>query len=307
MRKAFTEALNQAAAVNPKVMLLTGDLGFEVFDEFQERYGPRYVNVGVAEAQLMCAAAGLALEGWSPVAYSIASFATGRAYEQIRISVSYPQLPVVIVGGGGGYTYSASGVTHHSAEDLALMSSLPGMTVVAPGDPYEVAQLFPQVLKLPGPSYFRIGRYGEPCYEAETPPVLGKARLLRDGERVAIVTTGDMGATALDALKLLAPEQVFPIVYQMHTVKPLDTEMLAGLAERVSTVIVAEEHLPMGGLAAAVSSWRSESDAQFRLQRVGPPDALALGNLNREDLRRRLGYDAESIAEQCLKAWKTKR
>ena len=106
---------------------------------------------------------------------------------------------VVIVGAGGGYTYSASGPTHHAADDLALMTTLPGMTVVAPGDPEEVSQLFPQLIEMNSPAYFRVGRFGEPRYEAEEPPVLGKARLLRDGEQIAILTTGDMAAIALEA------------------------------------------------------------------------------------------------------------
>lgn len=304
MRKAFSDSLVQIAASNPRVMLLTGDLGFQVFDEFQELYGPRYVNVGVAEAQLICASAGLALEGWSPVAYSIASFATGRAFEQVRISVAYPGLPVVIVGAGGGYTYSASGPTHHAPDDLTLMTSLPGMTVMAPGDPEEVTQLFPQVLKLSGPSYFRIGRYGEPKYQAEEPPVLGRARLLRDGEQVAILTTGDMAAVALEAVELLRPDGIRPIVYQIHTVKPLDTESLNQLAEKVGTFIVAEEQIPLGGLSAAVNSWRASWDGPIRVVRVGPPDAFALGSLEREALRKRDGYDAISIAKACAANWK---
>jgi len=285
-------------------MLLTGDLGFQVFDEFQELYGPRYVNVGVAEAQLICISAGLALEGWSPVAYSIASFATGRAFEQIRVSVAYPGLPVVIVGAGGGYTYSPSGPTHHAPDDLSLMMSLPGMIVVAPGDPEEVTQLFPQFLKQSGPSYFRVGRYGEPKYQAEEEPVLGRARLLRDGEQVAILTTGDMAAVALDAVELLRPDGIRPIVYQIHTVKPVDTETLNRLAERVGTFIVAEEQIPLGGLSAAVNAWRATWDDPIRIVRVGPPDAFLLGNLKREVLRKRYNFDAASIATACAANWK---
>ena len=304
MRKAFSESLVRIAATDPRLMLLTGDLGFQVFDEFQELYGPRYVNVGVAEAQLICAAAGLALEGWTPVAYSIASFATGRAFEQVRISVAYPHLPVVIVGAGGGYTYSDSGPTHHAPDDLALMMSLPGMTVVAPGDPEEVTQLFPQMLKGSGPSYFRIGRYGEPTYRAEEAPVLGKARLLRDGEQIAILTTGDMAAVALEAVDLLRPDGIRPIVYQIHTVKPLDTATLNQLAEKVGTIIVAEEQMPFGGLSAAVNAWRASWESPMRVVRIGPPDTFALGSLKREDLRKRDNYDAVSIAKTCVANWK---
>jgi len=291
------------AEQNPRVMLLTGDLGFQIFDEFARRFGPRYVNVGVAEAQLVCCAAGLALEGWRPIVYSIGSFMTGRSFEQLKISVSYPNLPVVVVGAGGGFTYSTSGVTHHSPDDLGLMSSLPNMRVVAPGDPNEVAQLLPQLFDQPGPSYIRIGRYGEPSYDAQAPAVLGRSRLLREGERVAVVSTGDIAAVALDAADILQSEGIRPIMCQMHTVKPLDTAALDALAQEVETMIVVEEHLPVGGLFAAINHWYSSSRLRPNLVRLGAPDALVLGNPERDELRRRINLDAESIAQVCRNAW----
>lgn len=303
MRRAFAEILTKMAEENPRLIFLTGDLGFQVFDEFRARFGPRYVNVGVAEAQLVCAAAGLALEGWRPVIYSIASFATGRPFEQLRVCVSYPRLPVVVVGAGGGYTYASSGVTHHAGDDLALMSMLPSMTVVAPGDPSEVTQLFPQLLALPGPAYFRIGRFGEASYEADAPAVLGRARLLRDGERVAVVSTGDIAPVVVEATHALNAEGVFPIVVQMHTVKPLDTATLDALAPRVGTLVVVEEHLPTGGLFSAVAAWRVGREDGPRLVRLGAPDALVLGSPPRGELRRRIGCDADGIASACRAAW----
>jgi transketolase len=304
MRQAFAETLTQLAAENPRVIFLTGDLGFQVFDDFRARFGARYVNVGVAEAQMICAAAGLALEGWHPVVYSIASFITSRAFEQIRININYPQLPVVIVGAGGGYSYSSSGVTHHAADDLALMSVLPGMTVVAPGDPNEVAQLLPQILQLPGPSYLRIGKFGEPSYNVDEPAILGRARLLKDGERVAVVSTGDMASLVLEVLETLRTNGIFPIAYQMHTVKPLDTATLDLLAERVETIIVIEEHVPFGGLGATVGLWRATHEEGPKVIRIGAPDRVVLGNPKRDDLWHCLKYDAQSIYKACYSAWK---
>lgn len=303
MRRAFVDAMIAAAESDPRVVFLTGDLGFQMFDEFRERFGPRYINVGIAEAQMMLAAAGLAIEGFRPVAYSIASFCTGRPFEQIRISVAYPRLPVLLVGAGGGYCYAASGTTHHAAEDLALMSLLPDMTVVAPGDPGEVRELVPQLLQLDGPSYIRIGRFGEPTFEANEPPVLGRARLLREGKNVAVISTGEMAPIVLEATDGLAQEGMRPIVYQFHTVKPLDTETLNGLATQVRTVIIAEESTPMAGLGAAIATWHSTADRPPELVRLGPPDCLALGNLRHETLREKFGYGPESIKESCRRAW----
>lgn len=299
VRKAFSETLSQLAAENSRVALLTGDLGFQVFDDFHQRFGPRYVNIGVAEAALVAAAAGMAMEGWRPFAYSIASFITGRAFEQIRITVDYPNLPVVLVGGGGGYTYASSGVTHHAVEDIALMSVLPNMTVVIPGDPNETRELMPQLLMLPGPSYLRIGRYGEPTYQSSDPIVLGRARLLSDGEQIAIISAGDMAVVVLQSLSLLKDDHIFPMAYQMHTIKPLDTTVLNTLADRAHTIVVVEECCPSGGLASAVSTWLTQRQGSPKMVRLGPPDALALGNQNRDELRRVLSYDAHALADLC--------
>ncbi len=304
MRKAFSETLTKLAAQNDRVIFLTGDLGFQVFDDFQARFGPRYVNVGVAEAALVDAAAGLALEGWRPIVYSIASFMTGRAFEQIRIAINYQQLPVVVVGAGGGYTYASSGVTHHAGDDIALMSVLPGMTVVAPGDPNEVRQLLPQLLELPGPSYFRIGRFVESSYQAPGPPVLGQARLLRDGGRVAILSTGDIAPAVVEAVDVLRAEGISPLAYQVHTVKPLDTSTLEGLAGRVTTMVIVEEHLPSGGLFAAISGWLAGRGRDApKLIRLGVPDKLVLGSPEREELQHRCNLDAKSIAQVCRSVW----
>jgi transketolase len=307
MRKAFTRALTEIASQDSRVALVTGDLGFQVFDEFHERFGPRYINVGVAEAQMIYTAAGLATVGWRPVAYSIASFATARPFEQIRYCVSYPNLPVVIIGAGRGYLYSTSGVSHHAADDHALMSLLPGMTVVSPGDPTEVTQLFPQLFKLSGPSYFSVGRFGEPSYEAPEPAILGRARLLREGEQIAVISTGEIANEVLKALELLETEKIFPIAYQMHTVKPLDTVTLDLLSKEVHTIVVVEEHVPNGGLWAAICAWRAGIETAPRLLRLGPPDTFALGNLRQDDLRRQLKFDANAIANTCRQSWQKRQ
>lgn len=304
MRRALADTLIAVAAENPRLVFLTGDLGFGVFDAFKEKYGPRYVNVGVAEAQLVLMAAGLALESWRPIVYSIASFATGRAFEQIRISINYPNLPVVVIGAGGGYTYGSAGVTHHSVDDLALMSMLSNMTVVAPGDPDEVAQLLPQLLQLPGPSYMRIGKFGETVCPSSEPATLGRARLLRAGERCAIICTGhDTASQALVAADRLVEEGIVPMVYQMHTVKPVDLTTLDRLAESVDTIIVVEEHIPSGGLASSVFAWRTTRNSGPAIRRVGPPAALALGNYDRNELRTRLAYGVDAIVNTCRAAW----
>lgn len=303
MRKAFSETLTRLAAEDSRIAFITGDLGFQVFDEFERQFPGRYINAGVAEAQMIYTAAGMASEGWKTVAYSIASFATARPFEQIRYCVAYPNLPVILVGAGRGYLYSTSGVSHHAGDDFAIMTALPNMTIVAPGDPGEIEQLLPQLFAMNGPAYFTVGRFGEPSYDALEPAVLGKARLLRSGEKIAIVGTGEIANEILKAHSVLTTEGIGPCVYQMHTVKPLDTATLDELAEKVETIIIVEEHVPTGGLWSAVADWKVRNDTLCKLIRLGAPDQFALGNLKQDELRKRWGFDAAAIAQTCRIAW----
>jgi transketolase len=304
MRRAFSDTLFKLAAENQRLAFITGDLGFQVFDQFEKAFPERYINVGVAEAQMVYVAAGMATQGWSPIAYSIASFATARPFEQLRFCVAYPNLPVVLVGAGRGYTYGASGVSHHAVDDLALMTALPNMRVVIPGDPGEIEQLLPQLMAAKCPGYFTVGRYGEPRFSAEEPAILGKARLLRPGNTVAILTTGEMANESLKAYEMLKPLGIQPLLYQIHTVKPLDTETLTAISRRVPAMVVVEEHLPNGGLYSAIAAWRAAADSSVALLRLGPPDRFALGALTTSEVRRRLEYDAVAIVEYCKMLWR---
>jgi len=295
MRKAFSDTLVQVAKEDPSVIFLTGDLGFQVFDEFIARFPSRYVNVGVAEAQLVNTAVGLALEGWRPIVYSIAPFATARPFEQIRFGIAYHNLPVMIVGAGGGFTYAKAGVTHHAADDLALMGALPGMSIVVPGGPDELRELMPQMLKLPGPSYLRVGKFGEPEIGNGSAITLGKARKLIEGEKVAVITSGDIVSGIYPKMRELVLSELKPALYHFHTVKPVDRDCFAEIAERYDVAIIVEESIPQGGLYHEICVWKAETDARLRIIRRGAPEEFILGNPGREELRARIGIDAESL------------
>jgi transketolase len=301
LKLAFVNKLIELAEQDPRIMLLTGDLGFQIFDDFQNRFGSRFVNVGVAEAQMVCAAAGLAFVGWKPVTYSIASFMTSRCYEQIKISVAYPHLPVVIVGAGGGFAYGSSGVTHHAADDIALMSSIPGLSIVLPGDPNEVEQLLPQIFKLSRPTYFRIGRGKEPLYEVKDPAVLGQARLLHDGQDIAILSTGDIASEVLSAVKALNCQEIFPIAYQFHTIKPLDTITLGNLLKKTKHIITVEEHISHGGLNSAVRGWLSTQKNTPELIGLSADDEFVLGSPEQHEIRSKCGINDKAIVDEVLR------
>ncbi|MBW1783267.1 MAG: hypothetical protein JRL30_21310 [Deltaproteobacteria bacterium] len=295
MRKAFSDTLVNVAKKDPKLIFLAGDLGFQVFDEFIGQFPTRYVNVGVAEAQLINTAVGLALEGWRPIVYSIAPFVTARPFEQIRLGIAYHNLPVMVVGAGGGFTYAKAGVTHHGADDLVLMGALPGMSIVVPGGPDELRELMPQMLKFNGPSYLRVGKFGEPEIGHDSTIKLGQARKLIDGEKVAVITSGDIVSDIYPKIRELKEYGLNPALYHFHTVKPADRGCFAEIADRYAIAIITEESIPQGGLYHEICAWKAETNNHLKIVRRGPPEAFILGNPEREELRRRIGIDGDSL------------
>jgi len=221
MRNAFIRGLTALAERDPRVVLLTGDLGFKIFDDFAARFPGRFYNAGVAEANMIGVAAGLALGGLKPFAYSIVPFATLRCFEQIRNDICYQEAPVTVVGVGGGYSYGPNGATHHSLEDIAVMRCLPGMTVVCPGDPLE-AELATLAAGLhAGPLYLRLGRAGDArVHESPLSFSIGRALVVRKGSECALIATGNALPIAVAAADMLAREGMDCRVVSMHTVKP---------------------------------------------------------------------------------------
>jgi transketolase len=297
MRRAFSDTLLKLAEENEKIIFLTGDLGFGVFDEFIEKFPKRYINTGVAEGLLINAAVGLALEGWKPIVYSIGPFAICRPFEQIKVNVSYHCLPILIIGAGGGFTYSDAGVTHHSQEDLALMSLLPNMTVAAPGGPDELEALMPQLLELKSPSYMRVGKFGEPNVNHDSSIVLGRGRKLLRGKKIVVVTVGDIVSEIYPAVEEFNNSHESVSLYHFHTVKPIDTELLNEISIDYNDVVVIEETIPQGGIYNELCKWKANKETSMKIHRRGAADAFVFGSPKREELRKRMNVDAESIIE----------
>jgi transketolase len=276
MRNAFVRALTEAAADDTRIMLLTADLGYKIFDDFASRYPNRFMNVGIAEANMTGVAAGLAMEGRKPFIYSIAPFATLRNYEQIRNDICYNEADVTVVGVGGGYSYGPNGPTHHALEDIGAMRMLPNMTVVCPGDPVETAAAVHAIAAHRGPCYLRLGRAGEPPVHDALPSIrLGEGLRIREGSDVAVLSTGNMLATAIAAADLLEPMGIRCRVVSMHTVKPLDMEQVLAAARETRLVATIEEHFLAGGFGSAVAEMLADLDGPVRLRRFGAADRFA--------------------------------
>lgn len=277
MRTAFIEALCEVAAKDPRVWLLTGDLGYSVLEAFSSAHPRRFVNAGVAEQNMTGVAAGLALAGNVVFTYSIANFPTLRCLEQIRNDVVYHQLPVKIVAIGGGLTYGTHGYSHHGVEDLAAMRMLPGMTVLAPGDPYETRCAVEAVVRQPGPCYLRLGKAGEPTVHHHRASFeVGKAIKLSDGQDVTLISTGGMLAQTVATAERLSERGISCRVLSMHTVKPLDAQAVRDAAAQTGAVVTVEEHSVVGGLGSAVAEVLAEiRGTRAPLFRFGLPDAIS--------------------------------
>jgi transketolase len=275
MRTAFARTLVDLAKGDPRVWLLTGDLGFSVLEPFAAAFPDRYVNVGVAEQNMAGLAAGIAHSGNVVFVYSIANFPTFRCLEQIRNDICYPGLDVRIVSVGGGLGYGPAGYTHHGVEDVAVLRALPGMTVLSPGDPVE-AELATRALGAHvGPAYLRLGKAGEPRVHEGRPDFrIGRALVVRPGNGLTLVATGSALKATLDAAEELRNEQGLDArVISMHTIKPLDVDTLLIAARETGTIVTVEEHSEIGGLGSAVADALSgRTDVRVRLARIALPD-----------------------------------
>lgn len=304
MRNALAAEITALAAEDERVVLLSGDIGNRLFDKYKERFPQRFLNCGVAEANMMSLAAGMALSGLRPVTYTIAPFITTRCLEQIRVDVCYHHVPVVIVGTGGGLSYASLGATHHSCEDVALLRALPGMSVVCPGDAAEVRLALRAALKANGPVYLRIGKKGEPPVHAAEPEfILGKGIVLRPGREVCLLSTGTLLPEAVRAADALEARGVSTQVVSFHTVKPLDQELLEDAFARFAVVATIEEHSVLGGLGGSVAEWLADRPGRrARLLRVGTPDDFFHEAGEQKYARERLGLTGPQIAARVLAA-----
>lgn len=270
MRNAFIRALEAVAAADDRVLLVTGDLGFKVLDDFRSRFPDRFYNAGVAEQDMTGVATGLALAGHVVFTYSIGNFPTLRCLEQVRNDACYHNANVKIVTVGGGMAYGALGVSHFATEDLAVLRAIPNLTIVAPGDPVEVEKLVPQIVVHEGPVYLRLGRAGEdPMHPPDTEVVLGHPTPARNGDDVLLLTTGGMLPVALEAADALERDGVSAAVVSVHTLKPLDGAAITQLAARYPVVVTCEEHSILGGLGGAVAEVLLEAGVAATFRRFG--------------------------------------
>jgi len=296
------------ASEDEGIVLLSGDIGNRLFDGYKACCPTRFFNCGVAEANMISMAAGMALCGLRPVAYTITSFATFRCMEQIKLDVCYQNVPVVIVGVGGGLSYASLNATHHSCEDIAFLRVLPNMTVICPGDVWEVRLALRAALKQDGPIYIRMGKKNEPVIHPHAPEfAIGRGIDVRAGSDVCLLATGTLLPMAVEAADELDRQGISARVVSFHTIKPLDQVLLAEVFVNFKVVVTVEEHSVLGGLGGSVSEWLVDQPPQkSRLVRIGTTDAFLYEAGDQAHARQVYGLTSDRIAErtrEALMAW----
>lgn len=301
MRNAFAKTFHEAAQKDPRLCVVVADISpAGAMNEFRKQFPDRFINTGVAEQIMIGMCAGMSMRGLKPFAYTIATFALYRPFEFIRDDLCYQNLPVTVVGIGGGVTYSTLGSTHHAMEDVAIASAIPNMRVIAPCDPEE-ARAATQwcVGQEEGPVYLRLGKAGEPVISAGAaePFTFGKVRLLREGSDVCILGYGPILKLAMDAAIVLEERGISVAVASVHTLKPLDREGIAALLGRFSKVVVMEEMVPQGGLGNAVKALAWDSGARCQLECVALKDEFIHLYGKHEDILEAHGLTPDRIVQ----------
>ena len=298
-RDAYGQALAELGAINDRVVVLDADLSKSTkTNDFKKVYPERFFNLGIAEQNLLGTAAGFAAAGKIPFASSFAVFAVGRAYDQIRNSIAYPNLNVKIAATHAGLTVGEDGGSHQMLEDIALMRAVPNMTVIVPADGVETKQAVMAAAEHQGPVYIRLGRPKVPVlfgddYKFE----IGKGVVMREGTDVTLVGTGIMVSKAMEAADLLAADGISAAVVNISTIKPLDNGLITEMAQKTGAVVTCEEHNIYGGLGSAVAEVLVEN-CPVPMARVGVEDKFGESGLP-DQLLEKYGLTAASIAEKA--------
>jgi len=298
-RDAYGEALAELGAVNENIVVLEADLSKSTkTSDFKKVYPERHFNMGIAEQNMLGVAAGFAAAGKIPFASSFAVFATGRAYDQIRNSIAYPNLNVKIAATHAGLTVGEDGGSHQMLEDIALMRALPNMTVIVPADGIETKQAVKAAAEYEGPVYIRMGRPKVPVlFDENYTFEIGKGVVLKEGTDVTLVGTGIMVSKAVEAAELLAAEGISAAVVNISTIKPLDAELIIAQAQKTGAIVTCEEHNIYGGLGSAVAEVLVEN-CPVPMARVGVADKFGESGLP-DELLEKHGLTAANIAAQA--------
>lgn len=301
MRNAFIKTLCKCAEKDTGIWLLTADVGFSVLEPFINNFSDRYINVGVAEQNMIGVASGLALSGKKVFCYSIANFGIMRCYEQIRNDVCYHNLNITMVTVGGGYVYGTHGVTHHVTEDIGALRVLPNIKVLAPGDPLETSILTQMLCNGIGPAYLRLAKAGDPViHQKEISLNIGKGIEIANGKDVVMLATGGILSNAVDSLNILNKKGISVNLWSIPFLKPFCDDILFKRIEDIGRVLTIEEHSRIGGLWSVIAETLIGKEINAKSVWLGIPDEFSPYKGNREFILEKYGLSPEGIAEKAI-------
>lgn len=307
MRNAFTGRLCEIAAKNKDIIIITNDAPTPAFLEFKEKFPSRFINAGLAEANMTGMAAGLALSGKIPITYGIIPFVIMRCYEQVRDDICYQNVGVKIIGIGGGIVYSTLGGTHTALEDISMMRALPNMTVISPADPLEATKTVDAMLAYKGPVYVRLSRTGDPIlYKKDYQFKIGKAVRMRKGKDVAIIGYGPILARALAAADELKKQGISVEIINMHTLKPLDERMVLTTIKKIKALVTIEEHGIIGGLYSSIVEIVARYQLNIPIAGIALKDEFLTNYGKQTEILDTLGFSIEDIKKTIKKIYTQK-
>ncbi len=302
MRIAFVKTLFEIAQNDPRIILLSADLGYSVFEEYMEKLPKQYINVGISEQNMTGMAAGMAMEGRVPVIYSIVPFVTMRNFEQIRNDICYQNVNVKIVGVGAGFSYGPYGHTHHGVEDIGILRTLSNLVILTPGDPVEVEQSTRAAFQHNGPVYIRLGKAGEPIVHAKKPKFkIGKGIVLSDGRDITLFATSTLLFRGAEVKTELEKKGMSVTLVSIPTIKPIDSEIILQYSKKTRALFTLEEHSVIGGLGSAVAEVLAENGFSKKFKRIGVPDRFTKKMGLQEFMRNENGLSTKKIVATILK------
>jgi transketolase len=301
MRNTFINTVIDTCKTREDIFIISGDAGLGIFDEFKEKQAERFLNLGVAEQNMISFSAGLAMTGFRVYVYNIIPFVLYRCYEQVRNDICYQELPVTLVGIGSGITYSPQGMTHYSVEDLGIAQTLPNLKVFSPIDPVEAKLAAKYSLSCESPVYVRLAKRGEPNIHKSENFDITEPQLIEDGEDIALVFHGSIGLEVLKARKLLKKDGIRPKFISIPMVMPINTEKLFSMLQNLKCVITVEEHFLNSGIGSMLSREYAKTNPGWKLFTLGIQDGFIHAIKDLDSMREYFGISATKIAEYIKK------
>ena len=299
MRNSFAEEITRLGKINKKIVLLSGDIGNRLFDNFRKFNKKRFYNCGIAEACMTGVASGIASTGLIPITYTITPFNTMRCLEQIKLDICYPNHHAIIVGTGSGLSYASLGSTHHSFEDISIIRSLPNISVLCPSDPNEVKKMLIEALKIKGPVYLRLGKKNEPNFNVRKK--IGNIHLIQKGNKNCLISVGSILNSVMDASKMLKSKRINHSVYDLRYIKPLNKSSILKILGKYKNVFVVEEHYKVGGAFSAILEKINNKLRKIKIYSIAIENKFIKFSGNHADARKLTGLDSKSIAERVEK------